>query len=392
MKRILLISQNFYPEIGSAANRMKNLYHHFKKEGFDVHILTTTPSYPNAKMYEDKEYWNDEFLNNEPDHKIIRLHMRHEKQKHSMKARLYYYLEFMFKVHYFVKQTHPMFEAIYITTPNIFAPWGALFFQPDIKATKVLEVRDLWPDSVIAVDKINIRHVMPVLKWMEKRMYLKSDKIIINNQGFYDHIHSIAPQHPLLYIPNGINEDEIVSNDKEPIFSVVYTGNIGFAQDYDQLKQLAEKLEERMIQFNVVPYGYHAHAFREETARFKFVNVLPTMTRSECLNYISRHHVSVSILKENEVFLNVLPGKIVDSICANVPVVTNLGGYVNRLVNEAHVGFAKEAASVDELVEAIEYYKNHQGQLEVCAQNTQALAENIFNWNKNIKKIIQFMR
>lgn len=392
MKRILLISQNFYPEIGSGANRMKNLYKHFKEEGYDVHILTTEPSYPNARMYQDEHYWDDVFLNDESSHKIIRLHMRHEKQKHSFKARLYYYLEFMMKVHYFVRHTNHLFKTIYITTPNIFAPWGALFFQPDIRATKILEVRDLWPDSVVAIDKINIKPIMPLLQWMEKRMYLKSDKIIINNQGFYDHIHAIAPEHPILYIPNSMNRNEIQVDKTSDEFSVVYTGNIGFAQNYEQLKELAEKLEEKKIIFNVVPYGYHANDFREEALHYQYVNVLPTMTRKECLTFISKHHLSVSILKENDVFLNVLPGKVVDSICAHVPVVTNLGGYVNRLINDRQVGFAKEAATVNELVNAIEYYSRHKDALAECRENTKMLAEEIFSWDKNIKKIIQFMR
>lgn len=48
-KRVLIITQNFYPEIGSAGNRMKNIYLLLQDKGFDVDVLTTDPTYPTKK-------------------------------------------------------------------------------------------------------------------------------------------------------------------------------------------------------------------------------------------------------------------------------------------------------------------------------------------------------
>ncbi|RIM13933.1 glycosyltransferase WbuB, partial [Staphylococcus chromogenes] len=45
-KKLLIITQNFYPELGSAANRMKMLFRHFTEENVKTHVLTTYPSYP----------------------------------------------------------------------------------------------------------------------------------------------------------------------------------------------------------------------------------------------------------------------------------------------------------------------------------------------------------
>lgn len=58
-------------------------------------------------------------------------------------------------------------------------------------------------------------------------------------------------------------------------------------------------------------------------------------------------------MKDSDVFLNVLPGKVIDGIASGVPVVTNLGGYTSELINKYHVGYAKEQATADELAEAI---------------------------------------
>lgn len=393
MKKVLIITQNFYPEIGSAANRMKNIFYQLSENGYDVYLLTTEPSYPNEKMYKEEKFWNDSFINENSD-KIIRLHMRHEKHKGSMASRIAYYSEFMMKVHYFVKSTRNKFDYLFITSPNIFVPWGALFLQKKNNAKKILEIRDLWPDSIVAIDKININIFMPFLKYLEKKMYLKSDKIVVNNEYFIQHIeHLIKKNKEFLYIPNGINKKEIILTEKFKEFSVIYTGNLGFAQDTLFIEKIAKQLNDEKIIFNAIVYGVNARDFKEyvEKNNLNYVNVLDPMTRQECLNLTAKHHISVSILKDTEVFLNVMPGKIVDSICANVPVVTNLGGYSNKLINDNKVGFAKTSATPSEISNIILEYRNNPEKLEKHSNNTRNLKEKYFIWEENIKKLIQFM-
>lgn len=393
MKKVLIITQNYYPEIGSAANRMKNIFKLLTENGYDVYVLTPEPSYPNTKMYQDEKYWDDQSINNNED-KIFRLHMKNEKQKGSMKSRIAYYTEFMLKVHFFVRKTRDKFDFLFITSPNIFVPWGALFFQKENSAIKILEIRDLWPDSIVAIDKINIDPFMPMLKRLEKKMYIMSDKIVVNNQYFIDHINNVTKSpKEFLFIPNGINEDEIIDTQKFEEFSVIYTGNLGYAQDTIFIEELAKKLNKEKINFSTIVYGVNAKDFKEyvKSNNLKYVDVIDPMTRQECLKLTSKHHISVSILKDSEVFLNVMPGKVVDSICSNVPVITNLGGYTNDLINKYKVGFAKSSASPDDIINAILKYKKNYELLEKHTKNTVKLKNEYFIWEENIKKLIRFM-
>lgn len=394
MKSILLISQNFYPEIGSAANRMKNIFNHLVDHGYDVYILTTQPSYPNEKMYKDEKYWNDERLNNVLDNRVIRLAMRHEKQKKSMSSRLYYYIEFMLKVHYFVKHTEKYFDLIYVTSPNIFAPWGTLFLQRDITTNKtILEIRDLWPDSVSALDKMNIDVLMPMLRLMEKRMYRNAKKIVVNNMSFIPHIQKYVKNKDFLFLPNAINDEELNLRPKKAAFSVVYTGNLGFAQDNKQLEEIAVALNKNKIPFNAIVYGIHANDFRRfvDEQQLEYVNVFETLPKSECLSFTSEHHVALSILKQSEVFMNVLPGKVIDALCMEVPVVTNLGGFTQALIQNYEVGSNIESASTEELVEAILTYKDDPFMLRRHTENTKKIRSEIFRWETNIHKLMDFI-
>ncbi|WP_254260070.1 hypothetical protein [Listeria fleischmannii] len=54
-KRILIISQNFPPEIGSAANRMKGICQCLN-EVADVTVWTTEPHYPYKQLYQQTDF------------------------------------------------------------------------------------------------------------------------------------------------------------------------------------------------------------------------------------------------------------------------------------------------------------------------------------------------
>ncbi|WP_312039469.1 glycosyltransferase family 4 protein [Macrococcoides bohemicum] len=383
--KLLLVTQNFYPEIGSGANRFKNLYRLLSKNN-NVNVLTTNPSYPNEKMYLNQKYWNDEVINSGDD--IYRISMKIDKQSKSMFMRLLYYIELGYKVRKFIKENQAHYDVLYVTTPNIFIPWSVLFLQR-LKPKKVLEVRDLWPDSLIGIEKLRIvRYIYPFLKFLEKRMYRKAHMIIINNEGFREHVQNLAPAKNIYYFPNAFRRDEIEFKDVSQEFKVIYTGNIGFAQSFEQLIQISERLEKHKIKFNAVVYGVNAQKFIDyvEDKHFMYVSVFHEKSREECLEMIREHNIQLAILKDTDTFLKVLPGKIIDGIGCGVPVVTNLGGYANDLINEYQVGYSKERASTDEIIDAILQIKDDRALEEKLRKNARALVEKEFVWENNISE------
>src|SRR5699024_7611120 len=105
-------------------------------------------------MYEEDKYWNDIEISQSRD--IMRRKMRTDKQSKSMFLRLLYYFELSYKVWVYVKEYQHLYDCVYVTSPNIFIPWAAFFQKRKRSVKRILEVRDLWPDSVKVVVKYNI--------------------------------------------------------------------------------------------------------------------------------------------------------------------------------------------------------------------------------------------
>src|SRR5699024_10883066 len=188
-------------------------------------------------------------------------------------------------------------------------------------------------------------------------------------------------------------ESEVEFEQAPDDFRVIYTENIGFTQNYEKLQEMAHKLEENKINFKLIGYGMNAHLLQSyiEYKDFKYVTFEEEKTREECLVEIQNSNIQLSILKVSEVFLNVLPGKVIDGIASGVPVVTNLGGYTSELINEYHVGYAKEKATADDLADAIKRIKEDKRLESNMRNNSRTLLDSHLLWENNIEKLENFL-
>ncbi|WEZ28225.1 hypothetical protein [Bacillus subtilis] len=114
-KKILIITQNFYPELGSAGNRLKNIYLLLKQRGYDIQVLTTEPTYPSREIYKEKLFWNEDVINKDPS--VMRVSVKNKKYNSSFLSRLLYYLEIMIKMLKEIRKEPKKFDIIFVSSP-----------------------------------------------------------------------------------------------------------------------------------------------------------------------------------------------------------------------------------------------------------------------------------
>jgi glycosyltransferase involved in cell wall biosynthesis len=394
VKRILIISQHFYPEIGSHANRIKHLYIQLKKRDFDVTIFTTEPSYPNKKIYEGGDFWDEPSLNCEKDN-IVRIGIKNRKYSNSILNRLYYYLEIALKLIFLIIKDKKKYDYVLATSPPIFTGFVGLFAKYRYKSNFILDIRDLWPESLKGVGVFNYPFVLSIFGALEKLLYKKADKIVINSLAFQEHIQkkaTIAPQ-KITFIPNGAVREELVSptniddNDKK----IIYAGNLGLAQDTEFIHELVPLLNEQGIKLTIIGYGINKKQLINSIKEYKNVTVVNPMTRKACFKIIAEHDLGLVTLKDKEVFKTVLPGKIIDYLTCGVPIVGVIDGYAKEIVEKERVGIASMGSDPQQILTHINALLDNDELRKEMSQRAQQLILKEFNWDTNIEKLVKYM-
>ena len=392
-----MIVQNFYPEIGSASNRLKNVYLQLKQNGYEVTVLTMNPSYPNQNLYEDGQFWDEDEIEQD----VIRISPRRIRGYTSnIWLRLFHYLETMLLFIMTIFQLKKKYEYVFISTPPIFPSVAGMIAKRKMKAKLITDVRDLWPESLLGVGVFTNKKVLNLAYWFEKKLYLHSDQIIVNSPSYRDYIREKGvSEQKIRFIPNSLTIEELNLAMNPPKLSeeklkVIYTGNIGLAQDILKLLQVAEYLHEnRNIEFVIIGYGFRKDEVEAKIKAKGLTNIklIEAKNRKATLKEISSAHIAYVSLVQKSVFDKVLPGKIIDYMCVGKPIVADVSGLAAEMIKTARCGLIAEKRSVEEIASLIVTLSKNRALLGSFGSNGHAYAKEHFSWSHNIEGLCNIL-
>ncbi|MFA9375905.1 MAG: glycosyltransferase family 4 protein [Lachnotalea sp.] len=137
-----------------------------------------------------------------------------------------------------------------------------LFYVSKLKKAKfILEVRDLWPESIIEYKKISRKNpIVKIMYVIEKWVYKKSDKLIFTMEGGRDYIADKGwdkeiDSSKVYHINNGVDLETFNENkknytlkdedlDDDTTFKVVYAGSIRLANNVEKIVEAAKIIQE----------------------------------------------------------------------------------------------------------------------------------------------------
>ncbi|MED1202802.1 glycosyltransferase family 4 protein [Heyndrickxia acidicola] len=392
-KKVLIITQNFYPEIGSAANRMKNIYQLLSGMGYDVAIVTTEPAYPDRNLYKQEQFWDQEDLNGGKN--IHRVPIKTRGYSLAIINRFYFYMEMAVRMFLYLFKDTSRYDFVFTTSPSIFVAMVGLAAKFRYRCRLVLDIRDLWPESLKGVGLFENKLIFFIFNGIESLLYKKADHIIVNSRGFIPHIKKRAniQESKISFIPNGARRSEISPKWNKWQFKAVYAGNLGLAQDVDIIRLLAEKLKEHSIPLTVIGYGMRKNDFKNYIVNKGLDNVefVMPLSRKACFKKLAEHSAGIVTLKNKEVFGTVLPGKVIDYMTCRVPIVASVTGYSKKIIEDNKVGFVSTEGSVEEMVKHVLYLKENPSIREKMEDHCENYINREFVWEENIFLLKRFM-
>jgi glycosyltransferase involved in cell wall biosynthesis len=242
-----------------------------------------------------------------------------------------------------------------------------IFIAKKQKIPFILYVTDLWPESLLFASKINSELFNLILNKIVDYIYENSSNILISSKGYktpiskrVNDINKIIywPQYPeelyKPYIENN-SKDKNLSN---KLFTITYTGNIGFAQDFEVLVNAVKLLKDEglKIKVNIVGNGRFLSTFKNLVIKsntseyFSFLGSKPPIEIPKIL-YLS--DVAYLSLAKEELFEYTLPSKFQTYLACGIPVLASINGETSRIINEANCGYSSNAGNYKDLAENI---------------------------------------
>ena len=245
------------------------------------------------------------------------------------------------------------------SSPHLFAALAAYIIARRRGVPFVLEVRDLWPESLAVSGKR--RGPGYFAFWLLARLlYRVADRIIVLAEGVEQYlIEKGIPARKIAFIPNGVDATAFSKTTPaaRDTLRLVYAGAHGPANGLATVLHAAHLLrDEPRVSFVLLGDGPAKPALREEAARLQLTNVqlLDPIAKADMPVFLNGCDAGLMVLKDVPVFaFGVSPNKLFDYWAAALPVVCNVRGEVAGLVARAGGGVQASDASAEALADAV---------------------------------------
>ena len=359
--RILIITQWFQPEPHykglNFAIGLRNL-------GHDVEVLTGFPNYPGGKIYEN--YKLLPFRREVMDGIQVNRCWLYPSHDRSAIKRATNYVSFAVTtaIASFVIRKP---DVVYVYTPPMTASLAALALRIFRGVPYVVDVQDLWPDTLAATGMVNSPKLLSMVGWFSNIVFQRASRIIVLSDGFRKKLAQRGIDTPIEVIRNW-SPPEIVESSRTPImpqnvgdalrpFHVLFAGNMGLAQGLDVVIDAALLLRSQgtSVVFNFVGGGVELERLKARAAREvpEHVQFQDYRHPSEMATVFSNADALLVHLRRDPLFEITIPSKTQAYLTVGKPILMGVQGDAASLVEEAGAGILFEPECPESLAAAV---------------------------------------
>lgn len=364
--RILVVSQYFWPE----NFRINDLVAELMRRGHEVTVLTGRPNYPKGRLF-------PEFVSNRAAFSmyegapVVRVPLAVRGSGSGLRLVLNY-LSFALSASLLgtwrLRRCTP--DVIFVYEPSpITVALPAILLGRIKHAPVSLWVLDLWPETLTALGAIRSKWLTAAVSRLVGFIYDRCAVILVQSRAFIPAVlrHSARrdAEDRIRYFPSwsealasGQTSDPAPEVPWRPdLFTVLFAGNVGEAQDFPAILDAAERLKSNPgIRWIVVGDGRASRWVESEIARRGLGDrvVLAGRHPLERMPSFYRHADALLVtLRKDPVFSMTIPGKVQSYLQAGIPIVAMLDGEGGRIVEEAGAGFVCGAGDASGLADAV---------------------------------------
>ncbi len=258
----------------------------------------------------------------------------------------------------------PKPDLIIGSSVHLFAVYAAFKLAKRYKTPFVMEIRDLWPQTLIDMGMSKYHPFIVILAFLERYLYKRADKIITLLPKAHVYIESLGVlDKKIVWIPNGATIKELEHSKQTVLapnkFNVVYAGAMGVANDLDLLIDTAHYLKDREnIHFTLIGDGVERHRLAKRCEGLQSVLFVDTLPKDELLSYLFDADLLYVGLRDLPLYrYGISMNKIYEYLSCAKPILF-VSDIDENIIELASAGTVVKGRDVDKIANSIEDYSH----------------------------------
>jgi len=394
---ILIISHYFWPEnfkINELADYLSN-----KNK---VTVLTGFPSYPKKELFKNFKNYNSKKIKNI---EIIRIPVL--PRGNTRFSIFLNYLSYLFSLSTLgiIKLFNRRFDSILVfgtSPPTVMIP--AILISKIKKIKIIFWVLDLWPETLISMNVVKNKYLIKLLRIYISYIYNFSHLIFAQSKSFISQVGKYCNnKEKIIYFPtwadnNDGNKKNIKKfNFKKNFFYITFTGNIGEAQDFENILKCASIIKSnKKIKWLIVGDGSKYVWLKNQIKKRKLdLNFILTgnLIKDQIPYILKNSDCLLVTLKKGKIDKYTVPGKLSNYMMSKKPILGMIDGETYDIIRISKCGLICKSGEYKKLSSNIKKILTFsQSKKLTLGKNGYKFAKKNFDRIKQLKKAEFFLK
>jgi glycosyltransferase involved in cell wall biosynthesis len=348
--KILFVSDNFLPEQNAIATRVYERACYWARWGHKVTVLTSFPNFPEGRLFPGyRNRWHE--VSEIDGIRVVRV-KTFMAPNAGVILRILDFISFMvtsFIVGLF--ESRP--DVLAVTSPQFFAAVGTCMLAKVRRLPFVLEIADLWPESIVAVGAMKNGWALKTVEKLELFLYRRADVVIALVQGIKGNlVIRGVPEYKVQVVRNGVDLERCAPRIRDMAlaarwgiraqdFIVGYIGTHGMSHGLMNVVAAAAQTTDPTIHYLFVGAGSERDRLVAEAKRRGLGNVtfMPAQPKEIIPAAWSLCDIALVHLRNKPLFEAALPAKMFEAMGMGLPILlATPRGEASEILEKEQVG------------------------------------------------------
>jgi len=362
--RILILTHHFPPEVSAGAIRFYETAKVWVRAGHSVTVVACVPNHPKGVPYPGyrNKIWSQETVDGI---NVVRIWTYLASNKGVIRRSLSFvsYLVSTILAAPFL----PKPDVVISTIPHFLCGAVGYGVSRIRRVPWLLDVRDLWPDSIVSVGVMKPGRIIRILQTMERFCYRHAAHIVSASDAYLAHFDSAGvARNKISVVTNGVSLD-LFSQPPDPSpfrrahnlenkFVAAYIGTHGLAHNLEVVLAAADRLRQREdIAFVLVGDGAERERLVERCRSMVLPNVrmLPQLPHDQIPAVWAASDAAIITLRANPTFELVIPSKMFEAMAMRRPIILGVRGHAQRIIQGGECGLPFTPGNATELASQV---------------------------------------